>query len=74
MFGCIKTILKIAIVVLAIIGFKSIGGVEFVQEKWAQYLKLTCYENGVAFFMKQMSHNKEIPNYLNIRQFPKKYD
>ena len=57
-----------------ICGGESGSNARHMQEKWAQYLKLTCYENGVAFFMKQMSHNKEIPNYLNIRQFPKKYD
>ena len=37
MFGCIKTILKIGVLVLALIGFQTIGGFEWVQSMWEKY-------------------------------------
>ena len=36
--GCLKNILKIVVIVLAVIGFHSLGGVDFVKEKVNAYL------------------------------------
>ncbi len=37
MKGCLTTIFKIIIVILAYIGFQSLGGVDFVKEKFGEY-------------------------------------
>ncbi len=39
MFGCIKRIIQTAIVIFAIIGFVSIGGVDFVKKYYTQYVE-----------------------------------
>lgn len=38
--------------------------------QWARNLRDECAERGVAFFMKQMTGKKPIPNDLLVRQFP----
>ena len=37
MFGCLKSILKVGILVLALISFKTIGGFEWVHDMWVKY-------------------------------------
>lgn len=37
MKGCLSLIIKIVIVILAYIGFQSLGGVDFVKEKFTEY-------------------------------------
>ncbi len=37
MFGCIKSLIKIAIVVLALVGFQTLGGFEWVHDMWVKY-------------------------------------
>ena len=37
--GCLKFIIKVAIVVLAIIGFKSLGGWDWVVKNWHPFEK-----------------------------------
>ena len=37
MFGCLKNLLKIGIIVLALIGFKTIGGFEWTHDMWVKY-------------------------------------
>ncbi len=39
MKGCLTTIIKIIIVILAYIGFQSLGGVDFVKQKFEEYTK-----------------------------------
>ncbi len=39
MKGCLGTILKIIILILAYIGFQSLGGVDFVKNKFEEYTK-----------------------------------
>jgi len=37
MFGCLKNLIKVGIVVLALIGFKTIGGFEWTHDMWVKY-------------------------------------
>ncbi len=44
MFGCLKSVIKLAIVVLAVIGFIKIGGVDFVKEMSDKFQNKTPQE------------------------------
>ncbi len=37
MKGCLSTILKIVVLILAYIGFQSLGGIDFIKEKFQEY-------------------------------------
>jgi protein gp37 len=54
-----------------ICGGESGGGARMMDEAWAHSLLEECREAGVAFFMKQMTAKKPIPDHLMVRQFPK---
>lgn len=41
-----------------------------MEQAWAESLKQQCEAAGVAFFMKQMTGKKPIPEHLMVRQFP----
>jgi len=41
---------------------------------WARSLRDECSEEGIAFFMKQMTGKKPIPDDLLVRQFPHPQD
>lgn len=53
-----------------ICGGESGPGARFMQPEWARGLHEICAVEGVAFFMKQMTHKKAIPPDLMCRQFP----
>ncbi len=42
----------------------------YMEPAWAESLKTQCEYLGIAFFMKQMTDKKPIPNHLLLRQFP----
>ena len=53
-----------------ICGGESGPGARYMQPQWAADLKRQCEGRGVAFFMKQMTAKKPIPETLMLRQFP----
>ena len=53
-----------------IVGGESGKGARYMDPEWARYVRDTCDEYGVAFFMKQMAKKAPIPDDLLIRQFP----
>lgn len=54
----------------AIVGGESGPGARDMSAEWARRLRDDCSRSGVAFFMKQMARRAEIPEDLQIRQFP----
>lgn len=53
-----------------ICGGESGREARYMHPDWARYLRDFCAEHGRAFFMKQMTGKKPIPDDLMIRQFP----
>ena len=53
-----------------ICGGESGRGAREMNPEWARSLKWECEQVGVAFFMKQMTGRKPIPNDLMVREFP----
>lgn len=55
-----------------ICGGETGPGARLMRPEWAQDLKEQCREDGIPFFMKQMSKKAAIPPYLQCREFPGK--
>jgi protein gp37 len=53
-----------------ICGGESGGGARYMEPAWARALRDECAAAGVAFFMKQMTRKRPIPDDLLVRQFP----
>lgn len=53
-----------------ICGGESGPGARTMDPAWARALRDECAEKGVAFFMKQMTGKRPIPDDLLLRQFP----
>ena len=53
-----------------ICGGESGKETRYMDPSWAESLKAQCENFGVAFFMKQMTGKKPIPDHLLLRQFP----
>jgi protein gp37 len=53
-----------------ICGGESGPGARYMDPSWADNLMGECLDEGVAFFMKQMTGKKPIPAHLMHRQFP----
>lgn len=53
-----------------ICGGESGAGARYMEPKWASDVKMQCAARKVAFFMKQMTGKKPIPDDLMVRQFP----
>lgn len=53
-----------------ICGGESGSGARMMDANWARAVRDQCADSGVAFFMKQMTGKKPIPEDLLIRQFP----
>jgi protein gp37 len=53
-----------------ICGGESGHGARMMEPWWARNVMLDCERYGIAFFMKQMTGKKPIPDDLLIRQFP----
>jgi len=53
-----------------ICGGESGNGARYMEPAWARSLRDECAAAGVAFFMKQMTGKKPIPEDLLVRQFP----
>lgn len=53
-----------------ICGGESGGHARMMEERWARQLRDQCASMDVAFFMKQMTSKKPIPDDLMVRQFP----
>lgn len=53
-----------------ICGGESGSGARDMPQDWARSMRDQCAEHGIAFFMKQMTGRKPIPNDLMVRQFP----
>lgn len=54
-----------------ICGGESGPGYRFMPPAWAEDALASCQNHGVAFFMKQMSGRRPIPEDLMVRQFPR---
>jgi protein gp37 len=54
-----------------ICGGESGKETRYMDPLWAEDLKEQCEDLGVAFFMKQMTDKKPIPDHLLLRQFPR---
>jgi protein gp37 len=54
-----------------ICGGESGHGARLMDPQWARDLRDDCKDEGIAFFMKQMTGKKPIPDDLLIRQFPR---
>lgn len=54
-----------------ICGGESGSHARYMEPAWAERLKDDCAALGVAFFMKQMTGKKPIPDHLMVRQFPR---
>ena len=55
MFGCLKTLLKIIILILAFVGFQTLGGIELVKDLWQKYY--VKYQQNSAI-QKQVTYEK----------------
>lgn len=53
-----------------ICGGESGAGARYMKPKWARNLLDECQSLDIAFFMKQMTERKEIPEHLLLREFP----
>lgn len=53
-----------------ICGGESGPGARFMEHAWAGDIQADCAAFGVAFFMKQMTGKKPIPDHLMTREFP----
>ena len=53
-----------------ICGGESGAGARYMEPAWARALRDECAAAGVAFFMKQMTGKKPIPEDLLVRRFP----
>lgn len=53
-----------------ICGGESGAGARYMEPQWAADLKADCDRLNIAFFMKQMTGKKPIPDHLMLRQFP----
>ena len=54
-----------------ICGGESGPGARYMDPSWADNLMGECLDEGIAFFMKQMTGKKPIPAHLMHRQFPR---
>lgn len=54
-----------------ICGGESGAGARHMDPAWARRLRDYCKEDGIAFFMKQMTRKAAIPPDLMVRQFPR---
>lgn len=54
-----------------ICGGESGHGARMMDPNWARDLRDVCASSGVAFFMKQMTGKKPIPDDLMVREFPR---
>jgi protein gp37 len=54
-----------------ICGGESGHGARLMDPQWARDLRDDCKDEGISFFMKQMTGKKPIPDDLLIRQFPR---
>lgn len=54
-----------------ICGGESGPSARYMDPLWATSLMVQCESYGVAFFMKQMTGKKPIPDHLMVRQFPR---
>lgn len=54
-----------------ICGGESGHGARMMDPKWARDVRDACARSGIAFFMKQMTQKKPIPQDLMVRQFPR---
>jgi protein gp37 len=54
-----------------ICGGESGSGARMMDPQWARDLRDECFEEGIAFFMKQMTGKKPIPDDLLVREFPR---
>lgn len=54
-----------------ICGGESGHGARFMQPEWAERIRNDCRGERVAFFMKQMTGKKPIPEDLMVREFPR---
>jgi protein gp37 len=52
-------------------GGESGGGARYMEPAWARSIRDQCAAKGIAFFMKQMTRRKPIPEDLLVRQLPK---
>lgn len=53
-----------------IVGGETGPGARYMEADWAREIRDQCREQGVAFFMKQMSKKTAIPADLMIREYP----
>ncbi len=53
-----------------ICGGESGSGARMMDPQWAADIKSDCERMDIAFFMKQMTGRKPIPDYLMLREFP----
>lgn len=53
-----------------ICGGESGPGARFMRPDWARDIMNQCAEVGTAFFMKQMTSKKPVPEHLMVRQWP----
>lgn len=53
-----------------ICGGESGAGARYMEPEWARFMRDQCLTHGIAFFMKQMTGKKPIPEELMVRQFP----
>jgi protein gp37 len=53
-----------------ICGGESGTGARFMRPDWARDIMNQCAEVGTAFFMKQMTSKKPVPEHLMVRQWP----
>ena len=51
-------------------GGESGAGARYMEPEWARSIRDQCTAKGIAFFMKQMTKRRPIPEDLFIRQFP----
>ncbi len=54
-----------------IMGGESGHGARMMERQWAEDMRDACEVAGIAFFMKQMTGKKPIPDDLMVRQFPR---
>ena len=59
MFGCLKNVIEIGIIVLAIIGFFAINGDDFVRNMWQKYHVKQHLTNLVQNIKNKTENNKE---------------
>lgn len=53
-----------------IVGGESGANARYMSPAWARIIKYQCEDNGVPFFIKQMTKKAPIPDDLMIREFP----